>query len=166
MHKNIKIYIAFFGNLFFTIMSTAQTGKYDFTPDLGDEDYVSSGSGNGIYLFGVIYILLIVFGKKELRKVLLSVALALFGFIAYAYALHAIGTALQVYMLGDTPKNREGLGIGFITFVVGYFSPLYFYSKRKLDGTSNKENNIIIGIIFTTVFVSFVCSYVYLLSKH
>jgi len=152
--------------LLYSTMSFAQSGKYDFTPDLNVDEYIPSGSGNGVYLFGAVYALLIIFGKKELRLLLLYIALAFLGFIAYAYALHAIGTALQVFLLGDSPKNREGMGFGFITFIVGYFSPLYFYSKRKLDGTSNKENNLIMIAIFSFVLLSFGCSYFYLLSKH
>ena len=143
----MKKILFFLGSYIFTIISFAQSGKFDFTPELGDGEYVSSGSGNAIYLLGAIYVLLIIFGHKELRQVLLGIALAFIGFIAYAYALREIGIALQVYMLGDTPNNRKGMGMGLVTFVVGYFSPIYFYSKRKLDGTSNKSNNLILGAI-------------------
>ena len=156
----------FLGFYLFTVISFAQSGKFDFTPELGDGEYVPSGSGNAIYLLGAIYVLLIIFGHKELRQVLLGIALAFIGFIAYAYALREIGIALQVCMLGDTPNNRKGMGMGLVTFVVGYFSPIYFYSKRKLDGTSNKSNNLILGAIFFTVLISFFFSYFYLLSSH
>ena len=162
----MKKILFFLGSYIFTIISFAQSGKFDFTPELGDGEYVSSGSGNAIYLLGAIYVLLIIFGHKELRQVLLGIALAFIGFIAYAYALREIGIALQVYMLGDTPNNRKGMGMGLVTFVVGYFSPIYFYSKRKLDGTSNKSNNLILGAIFFTVLISFLFSYFYLLSSH
>jgi hypothetical protein len=163
--KKIKIIISYGCSSLFSVISFAQSGRYDFTPEINDEEFYLSGSGNGIYLFGLIYLLLIIFGGKGLRYVLLTIALGLFGFIAYAYALHVIGVASQVFMFGDSPKNRDVSGFGLFTFVIGYFSPIFVYSQRKLDGSSNKSNSLILGTIFTIVFILFICSYFYLPSK-
>jgi glucan phosphoethanolaminetransferase (alkaline phosphatase superfamily) len=141
----------------FFSFANAQSGKWDFSTELGE----SSSSGNAIF-FGVLYILAIIFGGSGVRHVLLTFALGLAAFSAYAFALYKIGSALQVWTLGDSPKNREGLLLGLFVFIVGWGFPLYIFGKRNIDGTSNRKNNIQLAAIFASVLFLFVCSFVFL----
>ena len=156
MNSQLKFLLSLFILIFFSI-ANAQSGKWDFSTELVE----SSSSGNGVF-FGFLYILAIIFGGSGVRHVLLTFALGLAASAAYAFALYKIGSALQVWTLGDSPKNREGLIFGLFVFVIGWGYPLYIFGKRNIDGTSNRKNNIQLASIFITVVFLFISSLVFL----
>ena len=139
----------------------AQSGRWDFSTDLGNE--ASSGSSFGIYVIGIVYLLGIFFGGKAIREVLLGIALALVGFCIYAFALFKIGSALNVWTSGDTPKNREISAYGLVIFLVGWFLPICIYSKLHSDNESKKKYQIQLAAIFSMVAIGFIFSTLYFL---
>jgi hypothetical protein len=97
-----------------SLSAMAQSGRWDFSSDLGNE--AVSDSSFGLYIIGIVYLLGIFFGGKAIREVLFGIALALAGFCIYAFALFKIGSALNVWTSGDTPKNREISSYGLVFF--------------------------------------------------
>lgn len=139
----------------------AQSGRWDFSSDLGNE--AVSDSSFGLYIIGIVYLLGIFFGGKAIREVLLGIALALVGFCIYAFALFKIGSALNVWTSGDTPKNREISAYGLVIFLVGWFLPIYIFSKLHSDNESKKKYQIQLAAIFSMVAIGFVFSTLYFL---
>ena len=145
--------------LFFS--AHAQSGRWDFSTELGSD--ASSSSGFAAYVVGVVIVLGIIFGGKEIRQLLLSVILTLVGFGIYMYALFKIGSAVNVWTSGDTPKNREISAYGLVIFLVGWFLPIYIYSKLHSDDDSKKKYHIQLAAIFSMVAIGFVFSTLYFL---
>ena len=141
--------------------ANAQSGRWDFSSDLGNE--AASSSSFGLYVIGIVYLLGIFFCGKDIRQVLLGIALALVGFYLYAFALFKIGSALQVLTSGDTPKNREISLLSLIIFLIGWFLPIYIYSKLHSDIESKKKYQIQLAAIFSMVAIGFVFSILYFL---
>jgi hypothetical protein len=145
--------------LFFS--AHAQLGRWDFSTELGSD--ASSSSGFAAYVIGVAIVLGIIFGGKEIRQLLLSVILTLVGFGIYMYALLKIGSAVNVWTSGDTPKNREISAYGLVIFLVGWFLPIYIYSKLHSDDDSKKKYQIQLASLFSMVAIGFVFSTLYFL---
>jgi len=131
MKKNIFLIFL----LTISFVTLAQSGKYDFSVDTGE--YVSN-SENVFYIIGGIIVLSLFGGWKLFKTVVLFFAgiFALFGIAGgYMYLLMKIGIYLQVATFGDTPKNNSVGLISVLTFIVGWFTPIWIYSKR-----SSKKN--------------------------
>ena len=127
MKKNL--FLIFLLSISFATL--AQSGKYDFSVDTGE--YVSN-SGNGLFIIGGIIVLSLFGGWKLFKTVVLFFAgiFALFGIAGgYMYLLMKIGVYLQVAIFGDTPKNNSIGLISVLTFILGWFTPIWIYSKRS-----------------------------------
>jgi glucan phosphoethanolaminetransferase (alkaline phosphatase superfamily) len=156
-----KKFCAFTSSYLLFISAHAQSGRWDFSTELGSD--ASSSSGFAAYVVGFLIVLGIIFGGKEIRQLLLSVILTLVGFGIYMYALFKIGSAINVWTSGDTPKNREISAYGLVIFLVGWFLPIYIYSKLHSDDDSKKKYQIQLVAIFSTVAIGFVFSTLYFL---
>jgi hypothetical protein len=109
-----------FSTLLFSSSVFAQYDKY-YSDDGG------SSNPLGLIIAVIAVVLTLIYGSKEAKLGLLKFFVFLAGAIGYMYLLNTIGKSLQEAFA----PTKHGIGaIYLITFIVGWFGPIWWYSKK------------------------------------
>jgi len=119
----MKFRFLFFVLLLFPRFTNAQFEKYY-------SDAVGSTSTTGaLWIVGIIIVAIFLWGGSSVRVAIRNIAVGLGGLCLYGYVLSKLALFLSVTILGET--KDELTWVFFLIFILGWFGPLYLYSKRK-----------------------------------
>ena len=113
----------------FVLFYTSQSMSAPHYSDAFNDDGGGGSSDFGLWVVGILFLIFFFFGDNDLKKSIITTCLAIAGAVAYAYLLFWVGKYFQESIYPT--KHGDGMGIiMLLIFVLGWFGPIYLYSKK------------------------------------
>ncbi|MCX7102758.1 MAG: hypothetical protein NTX38_15070 [Methylobacter sp.] len=114
-------------SLLFLLYAAPIIAAPHYSDALGDDIPDHGASNFSLWVVGIIILFFFIFGGNGFRRWFIKACLFVVSVLAYTWLLIKLGGYIQESM--HLTKNGGAIII-LLVFVVGFFGPLYIYSKK------------------------------------